>query len=71
MDAPAQLWEAWHTQVKQLFLRLDGHQQKTLAWMVLRIVLSGSAVLQRMAESLYGMSTAQSVFWNGWYDVAF
>jgi hypothetical protein len=52
MDASALLWEAWREQVKQLLPSLHGHQQKTLAWMVLGVVLSGSAVLQRMAESL-------------------
>ena len=56
MDATALLWEAWRTQVKQLFPHLHGHQQKTLAWMILGVVLSGSAVLQRMAEDLYGIS---------------
>ncbi len=59
MDAPKQLWEAWRTQVKQLFPDLHGHQQQTLAWIVLGVVLSGSAVLQRMAESLYGISAAK------------
>lgn len=59
MDAPKQLWEAWHTQVKQLFPSLHGHQKRTLAWMVLGVVLSGSAVLQRMAEGLYGISAAK------------
>jgi hypothetical protein len=58
MDAPVLLWEAWRTQVKQLFPRLHGHQQKTLAWMVLGVVLSGNAVLQRMAEGLYGIGPA-------------
>jgi hypothetical protein len=56
---PVGLWEAWRTQVKQLFPCLHGHQQKTLAWMVLGMVLSGSAVLQRMAEGLYGISAAK------------
>jgi hypothetical protein len=59
MDAPTVLWEAWRTQVKQLFPSLHGHQQKSLAWMVLGVVLAGSAVLQRMAESLYGISAAK------------
>jgi hypothetical protein len=59
MDAAALLWEAWRAQVKQLFPSLHGHQQKTLAWMVLGVVLSGSAVLQRMAEDLYGISAAK------------
>jgi hypothetical protein len=58
MDAPAVLWEAWREQVKHLFPSLHGHQQKTLAWMVLGVVLSGSAVLQRLAEDLYGIGTA-------------
>jgi hypothetical protein len=58
MDAPALLWDAWREQVKQLFPRLHGHQQQTLAWMVLGVVLSGSAVRQRMAEGLYGIGTA-------------
>ena len=52
MDAPAVLWEAWREQVKQLFPRLHGHQQKSFAWMVLGVVLSGSAVLQRMRDRL-------------------
>ncbi len=59
MDAPKQLWEAWRAQVKQLFPSLPGHQQRTLAWMALGVVLSGSAVLQRMAEGLYGISAAK------------
>jgi hypothetical protein len=58
MDAPTVLWEAWHAQVKQLFPCLHGHQQKALAWMVLGMVLSGSAILQRVAEGLYGIGSA-------------
>lgn len=45
MNPPTPLGEAWRTQVKQLFSHLRGHQQKTPAWIVLRVVLSGSAVL--------------------------
>jgi hypothetical protein len=59
MDAPAQLWEAWRTQVKPVFPNLHGHQQKALAWTILGIVLSGSAVLPRLAEGLYGISAAK------------
>jgi hypothetical protein len=58
MDVPKVVWEAWHTQVKQLFPCLHGHQQKALAWMVVGIVLSGSVILQRVAEGLYGISSA-------------
>jgi hypothetical protein len=61
MQAPLVLWKQWHEQVKQLLVSLHGHQQKTLALMVLGIVLSGSAVLQRMAESVQqaGISEAK------------
>jgi hypothetical protein len=50
MQASQAVWRNWHEQVKHVFVTLHGHQQKTLALMVLRIVVSGSAVLQRMAE---------------------
>ena len=52
MDAPTVVWEAWREQVKHLFPSLHGHQQKALAWMVLGVVLSGNAVLQRMRDRL-------------------
>jgi hypothetical protein len=60
MEASALLWKHWHKQVKDLFGDLHGHQQKTLAFFVLGIVLSGTAVLQRMAEHLsqHGLSEA-------------
>jgi hypothetical protein len=61
MDASVVLWENWHEQVKQLFVGVHGHQKKTLALCVLGIILSGSAVLQRMAEGLHleGISQAK------------
>lgn len=61
MDASVLLWEKWHEQVKQLFGGMHGHQKKTLALAVLGIILAGSAVLQRMAESvqLAGISAAK------------
>lgn len=46
------LWQNWQTQVQELLTGLHGHQKKTLAFFVLGIVLSGSAVLQRVAEVL-------------------
>jgi Transposase DDE domain len=60
MDASALLWKHWHKQVKDLFGKMHGHQQKTLAFFVMGIVLSGTAVLQRMAERLseHGISEA-------------
>ncbi len=35
-----------------------GSQQEALAWMMLGIVLAGSAVLQGTAEGLYGIGSA-------------
>jgi len=52
MDASALLWEGWRTQVKQLLPGIHGHQKKTLALFVIGMILSGSAVLQRVAESI-------------------
>ena len=52
MDASALLWEHWRAQVKQLLPGIHGHQKKTLALFVIGIMLSGSAVLQRVAESI-------------------
>lgn len=61
MDASALLWKHWHKQVKDLFGGIHGHQKKTLAFFVLGIVLSGTAVLQGMAEHLsqHGISAAK------------
>ena len=61
IDASAVLWEHWKTQVKQLLPGIHGHQKKTLALFVLGIMLSGSTVLQRVAESisLYGIHPAK------------
>jgi hypothetical protein len=51
MDAPSVLWTNWHEQLKELLPGIHGHQKKTLAFFVLGIVLSGSAVMQRVAET--------------------
>ena len=61
MDAPSTLWSRWHEQVKGLFPRLHSHQQKTFAIFVFGIVLSGCAVVQRVAEelSLRGINPAK------------
>lgn len=52
MDASTVLWECWRVQVKEMLPTIHGHQKKTLALFVIGIVLSGSAVLQRVAESI-------------------
>ena len=51
----------WRAQVKDLFGGIHGHQKKTLALFVIGIILSGSAVLQRAAESisLHGINPAK------------
>jgi hypothetical protein len=51
----------WHEQLKELLTGIHGHQKKTLAFFVLGIVLSGSAVMQRVAETLSerGLSEAK------------
>ena len=61
MDASRVLWTDWHEQLKELLTGIHGHQKKTLAFFVLGIVLSGSAVMQRVAETLYerGLSEAE------------
>ncbi len=61
MDASSVLWTNWHEQLKELLTGIHGHQKKTLAFFVLGIVLSGSAVMQRVAESLSerGLSEAK------------
>jgi hypothetical protein len=49
------------SRVKQLLSGLHGHQQKVLALCVLGIIVSGSAVLQRIAEGLaeHGLTPGQ------------
>ena len=61
MDTSSVLWTNWHEQLKELLTGIHGHQKKTLAFFVLGIVLSGSAVMQRVAETLYehGLSEAK------------
>src|SRR6266581_6588350 len=52
MDTSSVLWTNWHEQLNELLGGMHGHQKKTLAFFVLGIVLAGSAVLQRVAETL-------------------
>ncbi len=52
MDSSSVLWETWHEQLKGLLPGIHGHQKKTLALFVLGIVLAGSAVMQRVAETV-------------------
>src|SRR5437762_12525193 len=61
MDASSVLWTNWQEQIKELLTGIHGHQKKTLAFFVLGIVLSGCAVMQRVAETLSerGLSEAK------------
>lgn len=61
MDASKTLWDGWRGQVKQLVPMLHGHQKKTLALFVLGVILAGSVVAQRVAESisLFGINPAK------------
>jgi glutathione-independent formaldehyde dehydrogenase len=61
MNASITFWEKWQEQVKDLLPGVHGHQKKTLALCTLGIILSQSAVLQRMAEEivLHGKSLAK------------
>jgi hypothetical protein len=61
MDASSVLWTNWHEQLQELLTGIHGHQKKTLAFFVLGIVLSGCAVMQRVAETLseHGLSEAK------------
>ncbi|WP_236038252.1 hypothetical protein [Ktedonobacter robiniae] len=53
MNTTLVLWEDWMKQVSELLPSVHGHQKKTLALFALGIVLSGCAVLQRVAEQLH------------------
>ena len=61
MDVSSVLWTNWHEQLKEVLTGIHGHQKKTLAFFVLGIILSGSAVMQRVAETLSerGLSDAK------------
>lgn len=63
MEAPTLVLKQWTHQVKELFPKLHGHQQKSLALAVFAMILAGHAVLQRMAEeiSLQEISEAKIV----------
>ncbi len=52
MEAPTLVLKQWTHHVKELFPKLHGHQQKSLALAVFAMILAGHAVLQRMAEEI-------------------
>jgi len=58
---PSHYGRTGKSRVKEMLVGVHGHQKKALAWCVLGIILSQSAVLQRMAEeiALHGKSLAK------------
>jgi hypothetical protein len=61
MDTCSVLWTNWQEHLKKLLPGMHGQQKKTLALFVLGIVLSGSAVMQRIAETIqeHGLSAVK------------
>jgi hypothetical protein len=61
MESTITLGNLWSSQVRSVFEKMHGHQKTGLALMVQGIVLSGTVVLQRIAESLHehGISTVK------------
>jgi hypothetical protein len=60
MNTASVRWQNWHAQVEEVLTGWHGHQKNTLAFLVLGIVLSGSAVLQRVAEVLQQQGISQA-----------
>ena len=52
MDASEVVLDKWLAQVKQIWDQMHAYRQESLAIAILGIVLAGSAVMQRVAESL-------------------
>src|SRR5258708_33159589 len=53
MDASDVLLDQWSQQVKEIFPALHSYQQETLALCVQGVVQSGTAVMQRVAETVW------------------
>src|SRR5258708_19648924 len=60
MDASDVLLDQWSHQVKEIFPALHSYQQETLALCVQGVVQSGSAVIQRVAETLWEQLTSKT-----------
>jgi hypothetical protein len=60
MDASDLLLEHWSRQVKELFPNLHSYQQETIALCVQGIVQSGTAVMQRVAETLWEQLSSET-----------
>ena len=62
MDSPIVLWKQWLQQVRELFAPLHAYQQTTVALFVQGMVLAGSAVMSRIAETVreHGRESGES-----------
>jgi hypothetical protein len=60
MDASDLLLEHWIRQVKELFPTLHHYQQESLALCVQGVVQSGTAVMQRVAETLWEQLSSET-----------
>lgn len=60
MKDSSPLLSHWHGEVKQLFTRLHGHQQKVLSLFVLGAMRAESIVLSRVAEELMTETQAKA-----------
>src|SRR5258708_16761414 len=60
MNAPDGLWRQWSAQLRAFLPEIHGHRSKTLAFVVLGVVLAGSTRLPRVAETLGGISAAKT-----------
>ncbi len=54
------VWQQFHGFVKQIAPKLHGHRCKTLAWLVVGIILAGSVASARIAEVLRRVSGTQA-----------
>jgi len=64
MDTSSVLWTNWHEQLKDLLTGIYGHQKKTLAFLCWASARSGSAVMQRVAETLSERGLSESKMSN-------
>src|SRR5258708_27304485 len=60
MNAPDGLWRQWSAHLRAFFPEIHGHRTKTLAFVVLGVVLAGSTRLPRLAETLGGLIAAKT-----------
>ena len=60
MNAFDLLLAQWNEQVKEIFPRLHAYQQQALAFCVQGVLLSGNAVLQRVAETVWESGGSQA-----------